>query len=98
MFLKGKGKTELSSFSNSSLRSAISKYYEWKLLNKMNAACLTNHMLIYLGFYILGRIMWQRKQLKNNINPEKILQNFVVQACCVSSQVDWTDQCLWFRN
>jgi len=64
----------------------------------MNAACLTNRMLVYLGFDILGRIMRQRKQLKNNITPEDVSQNFVVQACCLSSCVDWTDQCLWFSN
>lgn len=68
----------MNSFSNSSLRSALSKHCEWKLLNKMNAACLTNRMLIYLGFHILRRVVWQRKELKSNMNPEKISQNFVV--------------------
>lgn len=37
--------------------------------------------------------MQQRKQLKNNINQENISQNFVEQVCCVSSHVDWIDQC-----
>lgn len=65
----------------------ISKYCEWKLQNKTNTACLTNCVLIYLVFEAFWRIMQQRKQLKNNRNPENILKNFVVQACCVASHV-----------